>query len=727
MRRLLLVLAALPLLGIGEGLGEWRPPNADGESPGFVYAQRFLPGSSTCGIQEAIDAATGGQIIYLPQDSTCTNITTPIHITGTRSLIFQGAGAGHVDVLGTGTRLHADFDAIEESGTGTITIDSDVFSSVTIDLVNDGSSGTNGTFTINCTGCAFNTDVNNAMEVGQYLRIENLTDSQSGVNEDNNNLFPIISITDDDTIVVGDPKGRVDADSSGTGDERLWGTIIECTAGDCDTDWGDVSPIDTDGTSAGDVPMFVRFRTAAADANTCPFGGSCDSNGREWPILAELSGGKLAVDDVKEIAASQAGVAVDYVVSPSLWYAAESALGPETASTQARHIHFRDFTVIGDGDGDGDGDAFAAFVFRPDNDHSGSQKNITWTQVQIETFGNGDATVSGIDFSYLDTGIWIMGQQRLDGQPAGTTNDQYDDSLIDGVVFVDNSRCLYLNSIQSPQVTVRDGGECTTYGYRGMELESGILSVIGQAGTTDSTQLHAPEAKYYVHEFAQGIRIERDYWEGGVGAFIVTESGYSGATTISHSRLYLQDQDREDFLSHQGDGVLVLAFNTFERANAAYEADIEAPNAAKIVEIGSRCVETTGAPVTCADGASNIIENRNYGVLPDPGFCVSTLIDAPVDADDSYVFHAERALHVFSADCIIKGTTSIAATLQECGSDGGSCGTTEAAITCDADGAAQSGAIDDYVVDAGDWMHLALAAPTDAPTSLTYEFCGYYP
>jgi hypothetical protein len=290
------------------------------------------------------------------------------------------------------------------------------------------------------------------------------------------------------------------------------------------------------------------------------------------------------------------------------------------------------------------------------------------------------------------------------------------------------SGCVYLNSIQAPQISFI-GGECTQYSHYGFELESGIMKTMSVAGTVDQLTTGVTDegdAKYYVHAGAQGLRIQQDYWEGGAGVFLQTEATFDGALTVENSRIYLQDQEREDCIVHAGTSTLVLGNNTFERAGA-WNCDLEATAAVRIVEYGSRCVDVGAIQsASCADGVSTI-ENRNYAVLAEPGFCVATLIDAPVDADDSYVFHAERALHVFSADCIIKGTTSIAATLQECGSDGGSCGTTEAAITCDADGAAQSGAIDDYVVDAGDWMHLALAAPTDSPTNLTYQFCGYYP
>jgi hypothetical protein len=722
MRRFILAAFALCLLGFDAD--PW-PSEQGGGRAGFIHANGRSGSSATCGIQEAIDRAisnAGGTTIYLPPGDVCTDISEPIHDPGgSTGIIFQGTSAGHVGQPGSGT--HLVYTGTELAGSATITIEAHVCTGMTVNLT-DGT----GQFTITETagGCDLN-----IFEDGMSVRVDNLDNNGGGVNNDNGGPYIVSSTPDGDNIVLLDPKERIDASTVGDTSFKIFGAVVVRSAGD----WGDIGPWDVTGTSAGDVPNFIRFKTAGA--NTCPFAANCDRNGRAWPVVSKISATRISIDDINEIAADEAvGISVDYVASPPVVYTAESILGPETTSGTTRHHHWRDVAIIGDGDNDSDGDAFACWAYRPNNDIAASQKDSIVVNASCYRIGNGDECVgpdttctlnTDTDFSYLDRGIWIMGQQNFEAGPAARSNDQYDNQHFTNVLFADVSGCVYLNSIQAPQISFI-GGECTQYSHYGFELESGIMRTESVAGTVDQLTTGVTDegdAKYYAHAGAQGLRIQQDYWEGGAGVFLQTEASYDGALTVENSRIYLQDQEREDCIVHAGTSTLVLANNTFERAGA-WNCDIEALSAVKIIEHGSRCVDVGAIQAaSCKDGLSTV-ENRNYAVLPEEGFCVTTVIDAPADADDSFVFHAENALAVFSADCIIKGTTSIAATLQECGSDGGSCGTTEAAITCDADGAAQSGAIDDGVVDAGDWMHLALAVPTDAPTSLTYEFCGYW-
>jgi hypothetical protein len=91
------------------------------------------------------------------------------------------------------------------------------------------------------------------------------------------------------------------------------------------------------------------------------------------------------------------------------------------------------------------------------------------------------------------------------------------------------------------------------------------------------------------------------------------------------------------------------------------------------------------------------------------------LIESPVNGDDFLFFRADTAITVTGIDCLVNAATSVVMTLKECNSNGGSCGDTEAAITCGTTNATESGGIDDTAVDAGDWMRIAVGTVTGTP------------
>jgi hypothetical protein len=303
--------------------------------------------------------------------------------------------------------------------------------------------------------------------------------------------------------------------------------------------------------------------------------------------------------------------------------------------------------------------------------------------------------------------------------------DQFSESVFEDIVAYDTGRCLYLNSVQATNITVRDF-QCGAQQLYGIELESGGLYIDGfyQPGTLGI----GTEFSVYRHDTGGPLELKRGYLEMGSGGGVFCEtsgSEFRERVLINGFRFYAQHDMRasgEAYIDCRTEGAVTSIGNQAEESVDLYGGDWLIPNSKRFTEIGLNTIGVVAGVSNSWDPA--VIETRNHP-LPETGFCVSTQIVSPVDASDTYVYHAENAFTVYSADCIIKGTTSIPATLEECSSTGGSCGTTEAAITCDADGAAHSGSIDDATVDAGDYMHLALAAPTGTPTNLMFQFCGY--
>jgi hypothetical protein len=83
------------------------------------------------------------------------------------------------------------------------------------------------------------------------------------------------------------------------------------------------------------------------------------------------------------------------------------------------------------------------------------------------------------------------------------------------------------------------------------------------------------------------------------------------------------------------------------------------------------------------------------------------------------MFRAESALTVTGIDCIVADGTSQVLTVQECtGNNAATCGTTEAAITCDADGQTEATGIDDSAIDAGDYIRILAGTNTGSVTQV---------
>jgi hypothetical protein len=91
------------------------------------------------------------------------------------------------------------------------------------------------------------------------------------------------------------------------------------------------------------------------------------------------------------------------------------------------------------------------------------------------------------------------------------------------------------------------------------------------------------------------------------------------------------------------------------------------------------------------------------------------VIESPTDGDDFLFFRADTALTVTGIDCLVEAATSAVVTVRECDSNGGSCGNTEAAMTCGTSNTTESGGIDDSSVDAGDWMDIVIGTVTGTP------------
>lgn len=610
MKRILVSLFSLLLLGAA---GDRWPDSSVGGIPDIVNTSSFAGGSETCGIQEVYERASTlsrATVAQLPGRS-CT-ITEPIQIDETTGFTIAGINTGQISVTNSGSRLVADFDAIELEGLNdTITIDSDFINSGTTDYngistSEVGVAALQGKLILESAGAntiGWTTIVGNEFEVGQCIRLEQFNGGGTSDNDDDGGPYCILEIqtttNTDDTLLVTDPKNRLTATVSGIGgdNESVHGTTITATAGL--TDWGAIEPLNG-------VPFFVRFKVAGSDG--CPFGASCGDNGRAWQVIQQVSATEITVDDPSVFAVSQAGIVVDWVASPPMIFVGETYFGPDLGG-QPRNITFRDFSLFGDGDGDGDGDAFAAIVHQPDADHASTFSLFRRDNINMTHFGNGDATFSGTDFTYLDTAVWLQGVQHNTSFDTAT-NDQDDQLLVTHEQTWDVGRCYFMNSVQSVLMDYYDLG-CTDASYIAYELESGQVSIYEWSSSIDD-QTDDLDHLFYIHDTALEFRIHGGRTESGAGTILTAEAAFAGNVRIEQLEMFTQAQDREDLINFQGTGVLTLLNNTIHRNNAAYEVDIEAPNAFKVNEFGTACRDENGAAVTCADGPTNVIENRNY-------------------------------------------------------------------------------------------------------------------
>lgn len=128
------------------------------------------------------------------------------------------------------------------------------------------------------------------------------------------------------------------------------------------------------------------------------------------------------------------------------------------------------------------------------------------------------------------------------------------------------------------------------------------------------------------------------------------------------------------------------------------------------------------ACTTCVDisGETNLAAGRSLTLSGDSVEADAELytdtkcmtIETPADADNFLFFRAEAAITVTGIDCLSNDGTSAVITVQECDGNGGSCGATEAAITCGTTNTTEATSIDDAAVDAGDWMRVDVGTVT---------------
>jgi hypothetical protein len=119
----------------------------------------------------------------------------------------------------------------------------------------------------------------------------------------------------------------------------------------------------------------------------------------------------------------------------------------------------------------------------------------------------------------------------------------------------------------------------------------------------------------------------------------------------------------------------------------------------------------TGA--TGSTGATGGVENTK---------CIN--IDPAHTATSWVFFRADRAITLTGIDCLVDAATSVVLTLRECDSNGGSCGDSEAAITCGVTNTTEASSIDDTAVDAGDWMRVTRGTLTGTATQAS--LCASY-
>jgi len=98
---------------------------------------------------------------------------------------------------------------------------------------------------------------------------------------------------------------------------------------------------------------------------------------------------------------------------------------------------------------------------------------------------------------------------------------------------------------------------------------------------------------------------------------------------------------------------------------------------------------------------------------------LSFVIPAPATTDDINLAKATEAMTIIAINCIVQGTTSATGQLQECSTTGTSCTDLDSDIVCDADGAADDGAIADTAIASGAWIRWKTTSVSGTPTHLT--------
>jgi hypothetical protein len=138
----------------------------------------------------------------------------------------------------------------------------------------------------------------------------------------------------------------------------------------------------------------------------------------------------------------------------------------------------------------------------------------------------------------------------------------------------------------------------------------------------------------------------------------------------------------------------------------ASAGSVEVPNAAAptVDATGEVAVDTTADQLLWF-GASAV-------KVADPRQTLSVVLFAPTSSDDPLILKAPYGMTITDIDCIVGAATSVPIDVQECSSTATGCTTVDAAITCDADGAADDGSLSNASIDLGDWIKVDVGTPT---------------
>jgi cytochrome c-type biogenesis protein CcmH/NrfF len=129
------------------------------------------------------------------------------------------------------------------------------------------------------------------------------------------------------------------------------------------------------------------------------------------------------------------------------------------------------------------------------------------------------------------------------------------------------------------------------------------------------------------------------------------------------------------------------------------------------LEEEAHCSEHDGRSTTC----NSEVLDADAELYTDVK-CIN--IDPAATTTNWLFWRTELAITVTGIDCIVDAATSVIMTLQECDANGGTCGNTEAAITCAVTNTTESGGIDDAAIDAGDWIRVTRGTVTGSPTQV---------
>lgn len=141
-------------------------------------------------------------------------------------------------------------------------------------------------------------------------------------------------------------------------------------------------------------------------------------------------------------------------------------------------------------------------------------------------------------------------------------------------------------------------------------------------------------------------------------------------------------------------------------------ADTSTTQAASTAYVQGEINGSGGRSITCTSGSCDA-DPETYEFTK----CIT--IENPTSADDFLMFRLERAATITGIDCLVVGGTSVATLVKECDANGGTCGNTEASITCGTTNTTEASGIDDSAVDAGDWMRVDPGTVTGSVTQLS--------